>query len=141
MGTNNPTDIVMQAILEQLTYINTHSSRTAEMLSTGVVNNVLEARSYIIDATGAIALSWGTTCGAIEVTNHGETAVYVGAGPNSGASTPSMHQVDPGSFRTLNVASRNVTIYGAEGVKVGVQAFTRGGVIHSGFIAVNGGAP
>jgi len=141
VGTDNPRDILFQGLLEQFSHNLASFTETAERLATGVVNNVLEVRTVTLDANGTASFSWGSTCGAIEVCNHTSAEpVYVSASTNSGSPTPSMPRVDPGTWRYINVASRNVTIYGEAGAIVGIQAFTRGG-IGAGVIAVNGGAP
>lgn len=141
MGSNNSVHELADQILRELSYIRTHTSKTAEQLSTGVFNNVLESRRYQFDDQGIVDLSWGTTCGAIEVTNHTAAPIYVQAGPRSGESTPGMQKVDAGLQRVINVFSRNVTLYGTADGDVGIQAVTRGGIVGNSITAVDGGAP
>jgi hypothetical protein len=121
-------EILSAAVLEQLSYIATHTSQTAERLATGVMNNVLETGSHVIDATGAIGLSWQSTCGAIVVRNYSGTVLVVASGspgvaPIQGAN---VSYVEPYSWQTINVGSRTVAIYGAVGARVGYQALTTG---------------
>jgi hypothetical protein len=121
-------DVLSAAVLEQLSYIATHTSHTAERLATGVMNNVLETGTRVIDSSAAIGLSWNTTCGAIVVRNYSGTVLVVAAGspgvaPIQGAN---VSYVEPYSWQTINVCSRIVAIYGAAGARVGYQAFTTG---------------
>lgn len=140
MGTDRQLELLATQLIDILTHIQASSSATAERLATGVMNNVLEVRSRVFGTDGFIPLSWGTTCGSIEVTNHGTQPMYVASGPPSGVATPSMPRIDPGTWRMINVGSRNVTLYGTNGDTVGYQAFTRG-MTGAGIIAVDGGAP
>lgn len=141
MGTDRASEAVAQNVLEQLSYAMTHLTETSERLATGVTNHVLTSRRYTFNTDGVIELSWGATCGAIKVSNHTANPIYVGSGPRSGFVTPSMPQIDPGICDTINVATRNVTLYGLAGGYATVQAFTKGGMGCSSVLAVDGGAP
>lgn len=114
-------------LLEQLRYIRAHTSRTAELLTTGVRNNTLAVATATIPATGALALSWGAVCGSIRVRNLGDDDIVVASGPASvspagvGAWT-----VPAGVAETVAVYGREVTIYGTAGARLCYQAFTTG---------------
>lgn len=139
MGTDRALEKLAQQILEDMSYIRQHSSKTSELLATGVTNSILDVATDVFPTAGAIALSWAATCGAIEVSNHGDYPVFVSASANSGTATPRMPRVDPGTVRVINVASRNVTLYGTAGETVGWQASTRGGIFSNSLLAVDGG--
>jgi hypothetical protein len=141
VGTDRTIQTLADAILEKLSYIEGHSSKTSEMLATGVVNNVLDVRTYFFNTEGFVTLGYGATIGSIEVTNHTDATIYVSPSPASGAATPAMPRVDAGLIRNINIASRNVTLYGTAGGAVGVQVFTRGTLGGNSLTAVNGGAP
>ncbi len=123
-------ELFYEAMLEKLSYIETHTSKTAERLGTGVYNNVLDVSTRTIPTEGYIALAWQTTCGAIEVQNPGNNTVTIvnsmasGTRPTIGTG---VSHVQAGTYRIVNVNSRFVTIYGTAGDQVGIQAFTVGG--------------
>lgn len=140
MGTDRQFEVLAEALLQQMTYVAQHSSRTAEMLAVGVMNNVLEVGTRTFDAAGTVQLNWGTTCGSIEVVNHGTTPVFVGSGPPS-SSSPNLPRVDAGIIRAINVGSRVVTLYGTAGATVGFQAYTVGASPRNSIVAIDGGTP
>lgn len=121
-------DVLAAAMLEQLSYITTHTSQTAERLAVGVMNNVLETGTRVIDSSGGVGFNWQSTCGAIEVRNYSGSVLVVSSGtpgvaPIQGAG---VNYVEPYTWRVLNVCSRTVAIYGTAGARVGYQAFTTG---------------
>lgn len=119
------------AMLQELSYIKTHTSDTAEMLATGVANHVLEVSTKLINADGYVTLAWGATCGSIEVHNHGTNPMTV---QSSTPGTPStqgigVSRVIAGVARTIPINSRFLTIYGTAGDAVGIVAYS---ILHSG---------
>lgn len=126
--------VVMEAILEKITYNYEHQSRTSEMLATGVTNNVLEISTrqfgLAVDGTNAvIPLSYQATVGSIEIHNSGSNRITV-VNSTSGSRALigiGVSHIEPGTGRTLNVNSRNVTLWGIPGDLVGIQAYTVGG--------------
>jgi hypothetical protein len=141
MGTDRLLEKLANQVLQDLSAIKLSSSQTAERLATGVMNGVLVSERVVFDSTGIKGYSWGTTCGSIEVANHGTEPVYVASSTPQSGSSPAMPQVDGGTVRLINVGSRNVTLYGTAASAVSVQAFTRGGLSSYGIMAINGGAP
>lgn len=130
-------------ILAELRYVRSHTSRAAELLSSGVRNNVLESATWTIGATGQILRSWGTPAGSVEVENLGTADVTVAAGSSSGTAPTSgvgIAVVPAGSWRCIPIYDRQITIYGASGTRVGVRAYTTS-VRGAGLIGVDGGTP
>lgn len=132
---------IQDAVLAQLSYIATHTSRTSELLSTGVTNNVLEVSTKQIPTDGYITYSFGATIGSAEVHNHGTNSMTVEASSASGAKIQGVgvSRVPSGLFRTIPINNRTMTVYGTAGDFVGVVIVTtyRSG---SGFTGVDGGA-
>lgn len=134
--------VLYDALLQQLSYIATHTSRTSEMLATGVTNNVLEVSTKQIPADGYISYSFGATIGSAEVHNHGTNQMTVEASTGSTAKIQGVgvSRVPSGLFRTIPINNRTMTVYGTPGDFVGVVITTvyRAG---SGFTGVDGGTP
>jgi hypothetical protein len=108
-----------------------HSTETAERLTNGIMNHVLEVATRAFPAAPGnyIVLDYGATIGAIEIYNHGATYITVASGGGSGIlpqGGTGVSRIDPGKSRTINVNSRSAVIYGAAGEFVGYQAFTKG---------------
>lgn len=115
-------------ILAELRYIRAHTSRTAELLGTGVVNNVLQVSTFVFDSTGMISLAWQATCGSIVVRNLSTSnTVTVASGPASVTPSGTGSWTVPAATKdVVNVNSRIITLYGTAGQSVCVQAFTVG---------------
>lgn len=120
------------------------SSQTAELLATGVRNNVLEVSTRVFDAEGRVSLSWQSTAGCIEVSNLTDADITVAAGatavqPLAGVGC---YVVPAGAVIPVNVNSREVTLFGDVAGRVSVQVWTIGyrptGAKLGG---LNGGAP
>lgn len=122
---------VATEILDELRYLRSHLTQAAERTGTGVVNHVLEVGTRVFDADGRVVLEWGVPCGAIEVSMHGNgDCTVVASGPSSAAGTPGgaigRYVVPQDAVRVVNVASRQVTLYGTPGEEVSYQAYTVG---------------
>jgi hypothetical protein len=115
-------------LLAELRYVRAHTSRTAELLATGVKNNVLEVATATFNSDGVISLSWSAVCGSIVVRNLSTSAtVTVAAGPASVSPTGiGSWTVPVGKVDVVNVNARVLTLYGTSGEKVCYQAFTVG---------------
>ncbi len=127
MGHSSDEELILaRATLEKLSYIERHSSLTAERLAEGVHNHILEVGTKVFDSSGMIVLQWGTTCGGLEIYNRALTIVTVHGGMSSGGSTSGtgVSNVAASSWRNVNVNSRIVTLFGTSGAEVGYQAFT-----------------
>jgi hypothetical protein len=122
------TQALNEALLQQLSYITTHTSATAEQLATGVTNHVLEVASAVLDTSGAKGCSWQATCGAIAVFNTGDYPVLVASGMPGVAPVqgPGMSSIGANEWRIVNINSRYLTLYGTAGQRVDYQAFTTG---------------
>ena len=128
-----PENVLTEALLEQLTYLNTHTSKMSEMLATGVVNNFLEGGTILLPAgrfpAGTWGFSWGATCGAMKVSNPSDYPLVVQSGGFPGTvpqQGPGVYIIPPGSWDTVNVNSRVVAVYGTAGASFGYQAYTTG---------------
>jgi hypothetical protein len=115
-------------LLEELRYVRAHTSRTAEILATGVKNNVLEVGTRVIPASGMIQLAWAATCGSIAVRNLSAAhPVVVAAGPASITPTGiGSWTVPAGEKDVVNTNSRVLTLYGTAGESLCYQAWTVG---------------
>lgn len=135
---------LIRALLDQLKYSAEHLSRTSERLASGVTNHVLEMKTHTFDSTGMLQLNFQATCGAVKISNVGQNDVTVtsstgnGIPPNGGVG---VGLVRAGTWDVVNVNSRFFTLYGTSGQSVFYQAFTVGGIIGGGLIAIDGGAP
>lgn len=142
-GHQDAQDMLARQMLRELSHIRMHSTRTAELLATGVVNNVLEVGVFTFDSLGSVTRSWRATAGAIEVENYGTGDVMVtssGAGsrPNGG---PGTMIVKPGVAKIVNVGSRVITLWGTVGEQIGLQAFTVGSMPRTQVNVADGGTP
>lgn len=135
------------AMLAELAYIRRHTSLTAERLSTGVRNNVLEVGTWTIGAvvgsetSGSVTRSFSAVCGSVEIKNLGVGDMTVcggqaGSKPNGGAN---VSIVQPGERVTLGFFDRSITIWGTPADRVGVQAYTINTRTADGISAVDGG--
>ncbi len=120
------------------------SSQTAELLATGVRNNVLEVSTRVFDADGRVSLAWQSTAGCIEVSNLTDADVTVAAGatavqPLAGVGC---YVVPAGAVIPVNVNSREVTLFGEVAGRVSVQVWTIGYRPTGAKLgSLNGGAP
>lgn len=144
MNTRQLEHTLAAQLLQTLTRLEQHLTVANERYVGTLVNHVLEVRTYTFDSTGKIALSWGIPAGSIEVDNLGtaEVAVESGAGRTS-APTDGMGVsiVPAGSRKTVNLASARAVLWGTNGQRVSIQAFSTGTRGNSGLGAVNGGTP
>jgi len=115
-------------LLGELRYVRAHTSRTAELLATGVKNNVLEVATATFNTDGVISLGWSAVCGSITVRNlSSSSTVTVASGPASVAPAGIGSWTVPASTcDVVNVNARVLTLYGTAGQKVCYQAFTIG---------------
>ena len=120
---------LIDGLLQQMSYSNQHMSVIAERLSSGVANNVLQAGTFIIDTTGQYSVSWGTTCGCVDLYNFSADTAMVLV-PNQSGLVPTagvgVHRFPFGVRRTVNVFARSITVFGKAGDLFGLQAFTTG---------------
>jgi hypothetical protein len=109
-----------------------------------MVNNVLDVQTQVIPAApnAAIPLEYNVAAGAIFVDNQGThpmtvaASAYTGTAPTQGVGVTI---VPAGAWRRINVASRNITIYGTAGDVVCFQVSAAGGFGEGGLGAVDGG--
>lgn len=115
-------------LLEELRYVRAHTSRTAELLATGVKNNVLQVGTGTFGASGMRQFAWQATCGSVVVRNlSAQSSVTVAAGPASVTPTGvGSWTIPAGCKDTVNTNSRVVTLYGTDGESFCYQAFTVG---------------
>lgn len=136
---------VLDGLAQSVQHALTHSTQTAERLTNGIINSVLEVATRTIPAApnNFVTLDYGSTIGAVEIFNHGTYVMTVAAGgtgvqPQGGTG---VSRIEPGTGRTININSRTAVIYGTPGDVVGYQAFTRGTLGRTSIMAVDGGAP
>lgn len=111
-----------------------------------MVNNVLDVQTQPIppglSGDAAIPLEYNVAAGAIFVDNQGthpmtvSASAYTGRAPTQGIGVTI---VPAGAWRRINVASRNITIYGTAGDVVCFQVSAAGGFGEGGLGAVDGG--
>ena len=117
---------------QQLQELRTLAETTTELAARfqgQAVNNVLEIGTVILPPAGQNGHSWQAAAGSIEVDNQGtHPMTVVAASPAATAPTSGtgMYPVPANSRRVINVASREVTVYGTAGDVYGYQAFTAG---------------
>lgn len=118
------------AMLQQLGYIATHTSKTSEMLATGVRNGVLQTGSFVFDSTGVFTISMGSEIGSAEVSNGGDYSLVVASGtsPTAPIQGAGRHPMASGTWRMCNIANHSVSFYGTPGQSVSYQLFTQGGL-------------
>lgn len=128
MSEKTATQQLVQELLEEMRYVRAHTSRTAELLATGVKNNVLQVETVTFPASGMIDRSWQAVCGAVAVRNLSTSALVIVAGgpPSVAPSGVGSWTVPVGKLDVVNVNSRIVTFYGTGGEKICFQAFTTG---------------
>jgi hypothetical protein len=94
------------------------------------VNNVLEVGTVIMPAGGLQSFSWQVSAGSIAIDNQGTHPMVVVAGGASGGGAPTsgigVSIVPANSRRVVNVASRQVTVYGTPADVFCYEAFTKG---------------
>lgn len=124
----NLTALMLAEIREQNALLTEFTAR----LGSQIVNNVLEVATRTFGDDTYIGMEFGVTAGAIEVQNHDSSnAVTVSStSPSSSAPTNGIgvYIVPAGERRTVNVASRTITLYGTKDSKVSYQVLTRGGL-------------
>lgn len=120
---------LVDGMMQQLSYQNQHLSVISEKLSSGVMNNVLQSGTFIIDASGQYSVSWQATCGCAELFNFSTDTTMILV-PQQTSLVPTagigVHKFPFGTRRTVNVFSRSLTVFGKPGDTFGLQAFTTG---------------
>lgn len=138
MGTSVAQDALALAQLAELSARLQSQTETVERLVAGITNHVLYAGTILIPAEGYFLLNFGATIGAVELWNPtANLATIVSGMPTDRVATngPGVHRVNAGTFRSVNVGARFVTVYGTAGDLYGVHAWTTGtpaGATHGG---------
>lgn len=123
--------VLLTETVEEIRYLRAHLTAAAERTGTGVVNHVLETRTITFDTTGIYSIEFGVPIGAIEISNVGNATVTVHAGgarnaaPTDGLGVYVINTLDT---QLVNLASRQVTLYGTAGQRCCYQAYTVGSV-------------
>ncbi len=135
-------DNLALAELAELSHDLRSLTTTVERLATGITNHVLFAGTVRLDQPdglgaggGFYTFTFSATCGSLEVHNTTESGTLVvtpGAANVQPIAGPGCHYVQAGTWRTVNVDRRTVTIWGPVNTLVGVQALTVGGIIGGG---------
>lgn len=121
-------EALVTSTLESLSYAVTHLSETSERLATGVVNNVLEAGTRVVDTAGSgIMFSFQATCGSLVIRNPANTTLTIAAGQGPGVrpiSGPGVHFVEGRSWRSVPINARYFTVYSAASASFAYEAYT-----------------
>lgn len=107
-----------------------------------IQNSVLLVETRAIPASGYLDRQFRTPAGSIEVSNPSEHAVTVDAAPPGGtapAQGTGVYIIPAGTTRVVNVASRQITLYGTAGDIISFQVFATGGVSRPSLNSVDGG--
>jgi hypothetical protein len=108
------------------------------------VNSVLEVATRTFSAEGLLSLRFGAPCGAIEIANWSTHPVTVASGATSSNIPPltgvGVYVVPAGTVRLVNIAAREVTLYGTAADTISYQAFAGGGLAETGLVGPSGGA-
>jgi len=126
--------ILAAELLEEFRRLTGTMTEFSARYAHGVVNKVLEVATRNIPSAGYVTREYGVVCGCIEIRNLGSADMTIVSSGPGGASAPKVgvgvYIVPAGAVQTINVASRQITIWGASGDTVSYQAFTdwgRGG--------------
>lgn len=122
---------ILAQILDELVHIRETTTAQAARLGGQVVNSVLEVATKVFPTDGHITLDFPVAAGSIEVTNNGAAANIVtvtsqgwrGDAPAEGIG---VYRIPGGQARTVNVASRHITLYGTAADSVSYQVFAAG---------------
>jgi hypothetical protein len=130
MGKEDPElRALVAGLMQKLDYTNQHVSEISERLASGVVNHVLQAGTWQLDTTGQYSVSWGATCGCVDIYNFSADTTMVIV-PNQSGIVPTagvgVHRIPFGVRRTVNINARSITVFGKAGDLAGIQAFTTG---------------
>lgn len=120
--------LAAEALADLRAYAQTQTA-FAERLAGQVINHVLDVATHVFGPEPTVPLAWHVAAGAIVVDNQGAGEVWVtSTGPSASPPTggQGVYVVPAGQIRTIAVASRQVTLYGTEGERVCVQAFSAG---------------
>ena len=91
-----------------------------------VVNNCLATETIVIPAAGVVSRQWRVPFGSVAVANHGAGTLTMNPGPAQGqapTSGPGVVKVAGYTGVTVNVAGRDLTIYGTPGALVVLSVF------------------
>jgi hypothetical protein len=117
-------------MLQELVRIRQTMTEYAGRLGGQIVNNVLETATLAIGADGFVTREYGVAAGAVQVFNlSGANDMTVVAGGPAGYIPPTgtgVSVVPAGKDRVINVAARQITIYGTAGDRVSFQVWTVG---------------
>jgi len=114
-------------MLQEIRLLRQTTTEEAGKLRGQLVNNVLEVGTYTIAADGILARSYNVPCGSVAVINLGTAEVTVTSsppGPAAPAGGAGVTIVPASSWLSVPIGTRNITIYGTVGARVGLQAFT-----------------
>lgn len=124
---DNSIRTLVAEMLQELRLLRATTTEEAGKLRGQLLNDVLEVGTYVIGADGTLSRSYNVPCGSVAVINlsTSEMAVTSSApGPSAPAGGVGVTIVPAGSWLSVPIGSRNVTIYGAVGARLSLQAFT-----------------
>jgi hypothetical protein len=117
-------------LVDELRHFMQTMTEGAARLAGRIVNDVLQCELVVFDAAATpVFRTFHVAIGAVEVRNlsAANTITVTSQGPAGAAPTSGVGiwKVPPSTKETINLASRQVTIYGAAGDQVEFQAFTK----------------
>jgi hypothetical protein len=115
-------------LLQELRHQTQTSTERNARLASQVVNGVLEAGTFVLDAAGRLDRSYHVAIGSVVVVNTTGAIVTVSAGGSTGGAAPTsgdgVHLVPIGQTLTVPLAARQFTLYGTPGASVTLHAWT-----------------
>lgn len=126
MTTTTTTQQLLAELLHEIRYVRAHSSRTAELLATGVKNHVLQMGTIIVPQTGMVDFAFSAVIGSVKIRNLSSIdSLTVAGGPPSTAPTGvGAWEIPPGCVDTVDVFSRQITVYGTWGDRFSYTVYT-----------------
>lgn len=124
--------------VQELRLANVTQTERWASLHSHIVNSVLASGLYLLDSSGVATDSYATPYGSLAVANHGSTDATVTSGPPQGQAPglgKGVARVPAATFKVINLAGTEWTIYGAAAGLVTVEAFTKPQPPHAANIA------
>lgn len=129
----NADRVLAAQMLEQLQHLSTTMTSWAERWGGQIINHVLEVGTYTIPAAGYLERQWHVAAGCVVIRNLGTHTMTVTTGGSASGTVPvgnstGMWVIPAGAVDVVNIASRQVAIFGTAADQFSLQALTVGGV-------------
>jgi hypothetical protein len=118
--------ILAAELLQEFRLTRASLTEATERFGHGALNHVLQVGTKTMPDAGFVSFDFSTVCGSIEVRNLGEHDMTVCsfAGTSAPTSGVGVYIVPAGAVQVVNVASRQVYIWGTAAEQVSYQAYT-----------------